>query len=155
MLNFSLLLLLMLQTPAAGQQPAVAQQVVVGFLNGQQILVQDPDFSGFIEGHNSDAILTYRQAHVHGEMPLKDISRIEFGPYKKGHPFSMVVTLRNGQTLQLESERRNYISLRGKTELGQVLIKHPDPLSAPAKLTTHPPNRKKDLTIQYLEIPAS
>ena len=149
MLNFSLLVLLMLQTPAAGQE------VVVGFLNGQQILVQDPDFSGFIEGHNGNAILTYRQAHVHGEMPLKDISRIEFGPYKKGHPFSMVVTLRNGQMLQLESERRNYISLRGKTELGQVLIKHPDPLSAPAKLTTHPPNRKKDLTIQYLEIPAS
>jgi hypothetical protein len=88
-------------------------------------------------------------------MPLKDISRIQFGPYKKGQPFSMIVTLRNGQTVHLESERRNYISLRGKTELGSVLINHPDPLSAPVKLTTHPSNRKQDLTIQYLEIPAS
>ena len=149
MLNFSLLLLLMLQTPAVGQQ------VVVGLLNGQQILVQDPDFSGFIEGHNGNAVLTYRQAHVHGEMPLRDISRIEFGPYKKGQPFSLIVTLRDGRTVRLESERRNYVSLRGKTELGTVLIKHPDPLSAPVKLRTHPPNRKKDLTIQYLEIPAS
>ena len=148
MLNLSLLLLLMLQTPPVGQR------VIVGFLNGQQIMVEDPAFSGFIEGHNGDAILTYRQDHVHGEMPLKTISRIEFGPYKKGQPFLMTVTLRDGQTLQLESERRNYVSLRGKTELGTVLIKHPDPVSAPAKLTTHPPNRKKDLTIQYLEIPA-
>src|SRR6476469_6248513 len=112
MLNFSLFLLLMLQTPTVGQR------VVVGFLNGQQVLVEDPDFSGFIEGHNGNAMLRYRQAHVHGEMPLKDISRIEFGPYKKGAPFSMLVTLRNGQMLQLESERHNYISLRGKTDLG-------------------------------------
>jgi hypothetical protein len=150
MLNFSLFLFLMLQTPAAGHQ------VVVGLLNGQQVLVQDPEFSGFIEGHNGEALLVYREGHVHGEMPLKNVSRIDIGPYEKGEPYlRMTVTLRDGQMLQLESARHAFISVRGKTEIGTVTINHPDPISAPVKLRTKPANRKKDLTIQYLEIPAS
>jgi len=67
----------------------------------------------------------------------------------------MAVTLRTGQTLQVESEGRNFLSLRGKTDLGTVTIKHPDPISAPTRLTTHQADREKDLTIHYLEIPAS
>jgi len=149
MLVANLVLTLMLQTPAPGQQ------VVVGLRDGHQVLVQDPEFSGFIEGRNGDAVLTYRQGHIHGQMPLKIVSRIEFDTYEKGRPFLMIVTLRNGQKLLVESERQNFITLRGKTELGQVTIKHPDPNSAPVKLTTHPANRKQDLTIQYLEIPVS
>jgi hypothetical protein len=150
MLIVDLILLLMLQTPAPGHQ------VVVGLRNGQQLLVQDPEFSGFIEGRNDDALLIYREGHVRGEMPLKNVSRIDIGPYEKHEPYLlMTVTLRNGQTLRVESDRHAFISVRGKTELGAVTIKHPDPISAPVKLRTKPANRKKDLTIQYLEIPAS
>jgi hypothetical protein len=97
----------------------------------------------------------YHQGDFHGEMPLKTIARIEFGVYKRGRPFSMTVTLRSGQTLQVESERRDFVSLRGKTDFGTILIKQPDPISPPTELTTKKPNRKKDLTIQYLEIPTS
>src|SRR5215831_10312591 len=150
MLSLNVVLLLMLQTPASGHQ------IVVGLRNGQQLLVQDPEFSGFIEGHNAEALLIYREGPIHGEMPLKNVSRIDLGPYEKHEPYLlMTVTLRNGQTLQVESERHAFISVRGKTELGAVTIKHPDPISAPLKLRTKPANRKKDLTIQYLEIPAS
>ena len=100
------------------------------------------------------AVLMYRQQNFHGEMPLKTISRIEFGEYKKGKPFPMTVTLRNGQKLEVQSERRDFVTLKGKTDFGTVTIKHPDPTSAPVKLSTKKPNRKKDLSIHYLEIPA-
>jgi hypothetical protein len=149
MLMLNLLLAIVLQAPGPGEK------VVVGLEDGQELLLQDPEFSGFIEGRNGDAVLMYRQADFHGEMPLKTIARIEFRPYKRGKPFSMTVTLRNGQTLQVESERRDYVSLRGKTEFGTITIKHPDPISVPVKLTTRKADRKKDLTIQYLEIPTS
>jgi hypothetical protein len=89
-------------------------------------------------------------------MPLKNVSRIDIGPYEKGRPYLlMTVTLRNGQVLELESARHAFVTVRGKTELGAVTINHPDPISAPVQLRTKPANRKKDLTIQYLEIPAS
>src|SRR5262249_19025584 len=149
MLIANLVLMLLLQTPAPGQA------VIVGLRNGQQLLVQNPEFSGFIESRNGDALLIYREGSIHGEMPLKIVSRIEFGPYYKGHPFEIFVTMKDGQKLQLESARHDFVSVRGKTDQGMVTIKHPDPLSAPIKLRTKPPNRKKDLTIQYLEIPAS
>lgn len=149
MLILDLLFVLLLQTPTPGQK------VVVGLGDGQQIVVENPEFSGFIEGRNGDAVLMYRQQNFHGEMPMKTISRIEFGAYKKGKPFPMIVTLRNGQKLEVQSERRDFVTLKGKTDFGSVTIKHPDPVSAPVKLSTKRPNRKKDLTIQYLEIPAS
>ena len=88
-------------------------------------------------------------------MPVKTISRIEFGPYRKGKPFPMKVTLKSGEELDVESERRDFVEIKGKSELGTVTIKHPDPISVPVRITTRKPNRKKDLTIQYLEFPSS
>jgi hypothetical protein len=149
MFMLKLLLALVLQAPAPGQK------VLVGLVDGQELLLQDPEFSGFIEGRNGDAVLMYHQADFHGEMPLRTIARVEFLPYKRGKPFSMTVTLRNGQTLQVESERRDYVSLRGKTDFGTITIKQPDPISVPVRLTARKADRKKDLTIQYLEIPTS
>ncbi|HEY2385109.1 MAG TPA: hypothetical protein VGK48_28370 [Terriglobia bacterium] len=149
MLNLLLVLLLQTQTLAPGQK------VVVGLEDGQEVTIQDPVFTGFIEGHSGEAVLTYREGSIHGEVPLKNVSRIEFRPYKKGRPFSLTVTLKNGQVLQVEAERRDYVSLRGSTDAGMVTIKQPDPLSGPVGLTTRQANRKKDLTIQYLEFPTS
>ena len=149
MFILNLVLVLLLQTLTVGQK------VVVGLGDGQQIVMENPEYAGFIEGRNGDAVLMYRQQNFHGEMPLKAISRIEFGEYKKGKPFPMTVTLRNGQKLEVQSERRDFVTLKGKTDFGTVTIKHPDPTSAPVKLSTKKPNRKKDLSIHYLEIPAS
>ena len=149
MLILNLFLAVLLQTPAP------AQKVVVGLSDGQQLVVENPEFSGFIQGRDGDAILMYRRENVHGEMPVKTISRIEFGAYEKGKPFAMTVTLRSGQKLEVHSERRDFVTLRGKTDFGTVTIKHPDPVSAPVKLSIKKPDRKKDLTIQYLEFPAS
>jgi hypothetical protein len=145
----NLILIFLLQAPPLGQK------VVVGLLDGRQIVMDNPEFTGFIEGRNGDAILMYRQQKFHGEMPMKTISRIDFGEYEKGKPFSLTVTLRNGQKIQVESERRAFVTLKGNTDLGTVTIKHPDPTLPPVKLTTKKSNRKNDLTIQYLEIPAS
>src|SRR5579885_1673045 len=104
MIILNVLLALLLQTPAPGQK------VVVGLLDGQQVTVSDPEFPGFIDGRSGDAVLMYHQGNYHGEMPLKTVARIEFGPYRKGKPFALVVTLRNGQTLEVESERRDFVS---------------------------------------------
>jgi hypothetical protein len=136
------------------QAPAPPQAVVVGLTDGQEIVVENPEFTGFIQGRSSDAVLTYRQKSVHGRMPTNMISRIEFGKYERSKPFPMTVILKNGQVLQVLSEGRNYLTLGGNTTQGIVRIQHPDPISAPLKLTTRKPNRKKDLTIQYLEFPA-
>ena len=138
----------MLQTPAR-------QVVLVGLGDGQQIVVQNPEFAGFIEGRSGEAVLMYRQENFHGEMPTKTISRIEFLPYKKGKPFPMTVTLKNGQKLDVESERRDFFTVKGKTDFGTVTIRHPDPVSSIVKITTKKPNRKNELTVQYLEFPAS
>lgn len=144
----SFLLMFLLQTPAS-------QTVVVGLGDGQQLVVENPEFAGFIEGRSGDAVLMYRQQTFHGEMPMRAIARIEFGAYKKGQPFPMTVTLKNGQKLEVVSERRDFVTLKGRTEFGTVTIKHPDPVSAPVKLGTKKPNRKDDLTIQYLEFPGA
>jgi hypothetical protein len=146
MLIVPLLLTLLFQTP---------QTVIVGLDDGMRVTIEAPDFSGFIEGKGTDAVLLYHENALHGEMPLKTVARIDFGPYKKGKPFQLKVTLRNGDELNVESERRDFLTIRGKTDFGVVTIKHPDPLSAPLKLTTGKPDRKKSLTIQYLEFPSS
>ena len=132
-----------------------AQKVVVGLLNGQQFVVENPEFSGFIQGRSADAVLLYQLEKVHGQMPTNTISRIDFGEYKRGKPFVLSVTLRNGQKLQLQSEQHTYVTVKGKTDVGTIMIKHPDPVSSPVKLTSKKPNRKEDLTIQYLEFPAA
>ncbi len=144
LINF--LLMLLFQAP---------QTVVVGLDDGMKVTVETPDFSGFIEGRGADAVLLYHEKTFHGEMPVKSIARIEFGPYRKNKPFQLKVTLRNGDELNVESERRDFVTIRGKTDFGVVTIKHPDPLAAPLKLTTGKPDRKKSLTIQYLEFPPS
>lgn len=149
MLN--LLLVLLLQTPAT----APGQKVVVGLENGQEVTIQDPVFSGFIEGRSGEALLTYHEGSVHGQIPLKNVARIEFRPYKSGKPFSLTVTLKNGQSLEVETERKDYVSVHGNTDAGAVTINQPDPLSGASELTTKKANRKKDLTIQYLEFPTS
>jgi hypothetical protein len=150
----NLFLALLLQAPTL-QTPPTGQKVLVGLRGGQELLLQDPEYTGFIQGRNGDAVLMYHQADFHGEMPLKTIARIEFGPYKKGQPFAMTITLVNGEVLEAQSERRDFVSLRGKTDFGTVMIRQPDPISVPVKLTARKADRKKDLTIQYLEIPTS
>jgi hypothetical protein len=147
-------LLLWLQIPAPAVAPATPM-VVVGFGDGQQLVLNSADFTGFIEGRNRDAVLIYRQENFHGEMPLSTVSKLEFGQYKRGKPFPITVTLKNGQKLEVQSERRDFMMVKGRTDFGSVTIKHPDPLSAPVKIRTKSPDRKKDLTIQYLEFPAS
>jgi hypothetical protein len=147
---FSLLLAFLLQATPPAPLP-----VVVGLDDGHTVAFDSPDFTGFIEGRGGDAVLLYHEKKFHGEMPVKTISRIDFGRYRKGKPFQLKVTLRSGDELNVESERRDFVTIRGKTELGLVTIKHPDPLSAPVKLVTGKPNRKKSLTIQYLEFPPS
>jgi hypothetical protein len=145
---FTLVLAFLLQTPPP------SQKVIVGLLDGQQVVIENPDFSGFIQGRAGAAVLIYRHNNFHGEMPVTTISRIEFGRYRKGQPFAMEVTLRNGQKLEVVSEHRDYVSLTGNTDAGSVTIKHPDPIAPPVKLSKSKPNRKDDLTIQYLEFPA-
>jgi hypothetical protein len=157
----NLLLVLLLQTPQLPPLPAppvsstAGLTVVVGLNDGMKLTVQDPEFSGFIEGRSGDAVLMYREKDFHGEMPLKTVSRIEFGSYRRGKPFPMKVMLRSGEELTVESERRDFMTIRGRTDFGIITVRHPDPVSVPVTLTTRKPNRKKDLTIQYLEFPAS
>ena len=146
----NLLIALLLQAPV----PAPAMKVVV-MTGGQQVVIENPEFTGFIQGRSADAVLVYRQQTVRGRMPVSLIARIELGEYRKGRPVAMTVTLKDGQSLKLESDQQKFLMLRGKTELGTVTIKHPDPVSAPLRLSTNPSDRKKDLTIQYLEFPAS
>jgi hypothetical protein len=144
MLNLVLLFLLF-QAPG--------QIVLVGLGDGRQLIVTSPEFTGFIEGRGGEAVLMYRQENFHGEMPMSAISRIEFGEYRRNRPFPLTVTLKNGQKLEVQSERRDFVMLRGRTDFGTVTVKHPDPLASPVRLTTKKPNRKNDLTIQYLEFP--
>src|SRR5439155_25492845 len=99
---------------------------------------------------NADAVLKYRQEKLHGQMPTKAISKIEFGEYKRGQPIGLTITLRNGQKLEAQSEHRNFLMLNGKTDRGAITIKHPDPVSAPLRLSSKKPDRKKDLTIRFL-----
>src|SRR5215467_7636518 len=125
-----MLLTLVLSVLLQTTPQAPPQMVVVGLEDGMRVTFDAPDFSGFIDGHSTDAVLLFRERSVHGEMPLKTISRIDFGRYRKGKPFQLKVTLRSGDELNLETERSEFVTIRGKTELGTVTIKHPDPISA-------------------------
>jgi hypothetical protein len=134
---------------------APAPRVIVGLLDNQQIVVENPQFSGFIKMRDDDAFLMYRQGNHHGELSVKAISRVDFGAYRRGAPFQLTITLRNGQRMEVQSERRDVLMVRGRTDVGTVTIKHPDPLSSVVRIRTTRPNRKDDLTIAYLEFPAS
>ncbi len=135
------------------QEPAVPPplHVIVGLVDGQQLLVENPQFSGFIETRGNDAGLKYRQDNFHGNLTVKSISRLDFEGYKKGKPFRLTVTLKSGQKIQVESEGPKFLVVKGQTDVGTVTIKHPDPTSSPVKITTKGPNRRRDLKITYLE----
>ncbi len=153
MLIINLLLAFVLQAPSA--PPAPPQPVVAGLNDGVQLRFRNSEFSGFIDGLNGDAVLLYRKEKFHGALSVKNVSRIDFSEYREGRPFSLTVTLKNGQKLEVEAEHRDYVTLKGDTDIGLVTIKHPDPTSSVVKLTKKKPNRRKDLTIQYLEFPPS
>ena len=128
--------------------------VVVGLSDGQQLAVENAQFSGFIESRGDQAVLLYRQDKFHGELNLDSVRRIDFG-YKRGKPFPLAVTMTSGQRLDVESERRDFVILKGMTDAGPILLKHPDPISTTIRISTRKPNRKDDLTITYLEFPAN
>ena len=148
---FSVLLFFWLQL----QTSAPAERVVVGLVDQQQVLVENPRFSGFIQTRSGESVLMYRQENFHGEMPVRSIARIDFGEYRRGMPLQLTVTLKNGQKLEVQTERRDVLMVQGRTDTGMVVIKHPDPLNAPQRLGGRKPNRREDLTISYLEFPAS
>jgi hypothetical protein len=150
-LLFNLILFLGLHAQAPIPEPAPAPQVIVGFVDGQQLLVEDPQFSGFIETRGANAGLKYRHNTFRGDLDLKSISRIDFGEYRRGEPFRLSVTLKNGQRVQVQSDGPKFLIVKGRTDVGTVIIKHPDPISSAVRLTTNPPNRRRDLTITYLE----
>jgi hypothetical protein len=144
----NLLIALLLQTPLT------AGRVVAGLIEGRQVVVDDPEYSGFIEGRGAGAVLMYRRHRVQGQMPVSAISRIDFLAYRKGMPFALAVTLKNGQKVEVQADGPNFVTVKGKSDIGTVLIRHPDPISPPLRLTTTKPDRAKDLTIRYLEFPA-
>ena len=124
--------------------------VLVGLTNNTQVSVTDPQFFGFIETRDGRTFLRYQQDKLHGEMPVENIARIDFG-YRRGQPFPLTLTLRDGRKLEVQSEYKNYVKLRGVTAVGEVWISHPDPVTVPLRLMSRAPNREDDLTIQFLE----
>jgi hypothetical protein len=135
------------------QAPPAARQVAVVLTNGQKLVVTDAEFSGFIQGPLAEAVLIYKRQSVHGKMPASLIARIDFGEYRRDQPFALTVTLRNGQKVEVENERFDFVTLRGVSDLGAVYVKHPDPTSAPLRISTKQPDRRNELTIRYLEFP--
>lgn len=143
----SLILLFFLSPP----QTTTATPVVgVGLTNAQEVVVQNPQFSGFIESRPDGSVLMFRQEKLRGEIMLSTIQRIDIG-YTKGAGFPLTVTLKNGQKLEVEANRREFLTIKGKTEFGTITINHPDPISAPVSVIDRKPDRTKDLTIRYLE----
>src|SRR5262249_45569264 len=99
---------------------------------------------------SGEAVLLYRQKQFRGEMKLSTIQRIDL-TYAQGRPFLLGVRLKNGQRLEVESDRREFVTVKGTTDTGPVVINNPDPISPKLRLSTHAANRKHDLTIKYLE----
>jgi len=151
MFAFSIILGLLLQAPAITQTPAITT-VVVGLRDGQKLALDSPQFTGFLESRDTGGVLMYRQKDFHGELKLDAIERIDFN-YRKGKPYLLRLTLKSGHKLQVESDKRDFVVLKGATETGFVTIKNPDPISSEVGLSAGAANRKHDLTIQYLEFP--
>jgi len=143
-LNLFLMFMLQIQAPT----------VIVGLVDEQRLVIENPQFSGFIETRDAgEAFLLYRQENFHGEISVRSLSRIDFGEYRKGKPFAMTLTLKNGQKVEVQSGRRDFVMVKGRTDIGTVTVKHPDPLASEVRLSTRKPDRKDDLTIRYLEFP--
>jgi hypothetical protein len=132
---------------------AAAPRVIVGLVDGQQLVVEGPQFSGFIQTRGADSALKYRQQNFHGSLDLKAIARIDFGKYDKDEPFALTITLRNGQKIEVMSEGPKFVTVTGSTDVGTVTVKHPDPISGELRASTSKPNRSRDLKITYLEFP--
>jgi len=146
----SILLMFLLQTPVS--TPAKTA-VVVGLLDGQQLAIDNPQFTGFIESRDgSEPVLLYRQKKFRGELKLSLVQRIDF-IYTRDRTYEFNVTLKNGQKLTVEADGRDFLTVKGETDSGSVSIRHPDPISTVVRIATEKPNRQKDLTIQYLEFP--
>jgi hypothetical protein len=146
------LILLFLQAPAPTSAPAtqVAPAVVIGLIDEQQLVVENPEFLGFIESRPEGSVLMFRQEKFRGEILLSAVQRIDIG-YRKGEPFPLTVTLKNGQKLEVQANRRDFVTIKGRTEFGTITINHPEPVSTTVKITTRRPDRQNDLTIRYLE----
>jgi hypothetical protein len=115
MIALSLILSFLFQSPLAPVvvQPTVQHlSVVVGLKDGQKVAVDDAQFTGFIETRDNGGVLLYRQKDFHGELNLSAIQRITF-TYQKGRPYLLVLTLRNGHLLTVESDKRDFIMLKG------------------------------------------
>ena len=121
---------------------------------GKKLSIENPKFNGFIRGQDGEIVLAYRQNHVHGLMPDERHFENRVRLLRQRHrPFPMTVTLRNGQKARGRRDGSNYVTVNGDTDIGTVRIKHPDPISTPLRLSNDIPNRRKHLSIQYLEFP--
>jgi hypothetical protein len=150
MMLLNVLLLFLAQTSVS------VPNVIVGLVDGQKLVVESPQFSGFIETREpGEAFLLYRQDKFRGEVSLTSVARIDFGEYRRDQPFTLTLTLKSGQKLEVVSDRRDFVTVKGRTEIGTITVKHPDPISSEVRLSTSKPNRSDDLTILYLEFPAS
>src|SRR5688572_28203616 len=104
-----LMMMLFLQDPVPALDPPVpAAAVVVGLTDDQQIVVENPQFSGFMESRQEGSVLMFRQDKFRGEILLSAIQRIDFG-YQPDIPFLLTVTLKNGQKLEVEANRREFL----------------------------------------------
>ena len=119
------------------QTPVPAPMVIVGLIDDQKLVIENPKFSGFIETRDNDAVLLYRHEKFRGDLSIRSILRIDFGEYKENKPFLLTITLRNGQKLEVQSERKDYLMVQGKTDVGNVTIRHPDPTPRPGFLHVH------------------
>ena len=126
--------------------------VIVGLVDGQQLAITNPRFTGFIRSEEKQTLLLYRQKNFHGTMNALAIQRIDLG-YDPRVPFPLKVTLKNGQTINAQTDQQVFLTVTGSTDTGTLTVKHPDPISTVLKISKNYPNRKDDLTIQYLEFP--
>jgi hypothetical protein len=149
-----LLLALILQTVAPLPIPVIQAPpvVVVGLVDGQQLAILNPRFTGFIRSDDNQTMLLYRQKNFHGTMNVLAIQRIDLG-YDQRNPFPLKMTLKNGETLYAQSDQLRFLTVTGSTDTGTLTVKHPDPISTVLRISKSWPNRKNDLTIQYLEFP--
>ena len=151
-IEFLLALILQAVTPPPLPVIQTPPLVVVGLVDGQQLAIMNPRFTGFVRSEEKQTLLLYRQKHFHGTMNVLAIQRIDLG-YDQRHPFPLKVTLKNGEILNAQSDQQIFLTVNGSTDTGTLTVKHPDPISTVLRLSTSWPNRKNDLTIQYLEFP--
>ena len=99
MLTLNFVFALLFQAPQAATPPppqstvpaTAGRTVIVGLEDGMKVAVENPEFSGFIDGRSGDAVLLYRERAFHGEMRVRTIAKIEFEPYKRGKPFPLKI----------------------------------------------------------------